>query len=91
MFGWVWLILILFVGLTVAYAVVSLYSRSVRKEWLERQWDEAPQSSDPAAREAFIDRGLAEYRTSLRRRLILLVYVVPVVFIVILLWITNAN
>jgi len=91
MFGWVWLILVLFVGLTVVYAVVSLYSRSVRKEKLERLWDEAPQSPDPAARDAFIDRGLAEYRGSLRRRLILLVYVVPVVFILLLVWLTNAN
>jgi len=89
MFGWVWLFIVLLIGLSVVYAIVSLYSRSVRKERLENEWDENPPSSDPAAREAFIDAGLAAYRTSFRRRLILLVYVLPVLLILFLLWVTN--
>ena len=31
-----------FIGLSVIYFLVSVYSRSVRREKLERRWDEYP-------------------------------------------------
>jgi Ca2+/Na+ antiporter len=91
MMGLVRLALMLFVALTIIYVMVSLYSRSVRKEKLENEWDAAPQSDAPGARDAFIQAGLTEYRGSLRRRLILLVYVVPVVVIAVVTYLTNSN
>ena len=77
-----------FLALTVVYVCVSLYSRSVRLEKLEKQWDADPQG-DAAARRAFLDRGMAEYRSSLRRQLILLVYVVPAVVIGVIMYMIN--
>jgi hypothetical protein len=91
MFGIVRLALMLLVVLSIIYVLVSLYSRSVRKEKLEKQWDEAPQSDAPGARDAFIAAGLQAYRGSLRRRLILLVYVVPVAVIAVVTYLTNVN
>jgi Ca2+/Na+ antiporter len=91
MFGLVRLALILVVALTIIYVMVSLYSRSVRKERLENEWDAAPLSADPGARDVFIAQGLADYRNSLRRRLILLVYVIPVAVISVVTYLTNTN
>jgi len=87
----VWLALILLVAMTVVYVSVSLYFRSVRKERLENEWDAAPPVNDPAARTAHIAAGMAVYRSSLQRRLIALVYVVPVVIIAAVTYVTNAN
>lgn len=64
-----------FIGLTVIYVCISLYSRSVRREKLENQWDaERPEG---ITREAFVTEGMKVYESGLRKRLILLVYVIP--------------
>ncbi|WP_412505654.1 hypothetical protein [Roseovarius sp. SYSU LYC5161] len=75
-----------FIFLTVIYVSVSLWARSVREEKLRREWDAGARPGD---RDAYIEAGMAQYRTSLRRRLILLVYVVPVVFVVAVIYVTN--
>ena len=77
-----------FLGLSVVYVCVSLYSRSVRLEKLEKQWDADPQG-DVAARKRFLDEGMAAYRSSLRRQLIWLVYIIPTVLIGIIMYLVN--
>ncbi|SLN36143.1 hypothetical protein [Roseisalinus antarcticus] len=77
-----------FVIMTVVYLCVSLYSRSVRREKLEDRWDADPQG-DAGARRQFIENGMAEYESSLRKRLILLVYVVPAAVISTIIYIIN--
>ena len=79
-------LLIGFAVLTVIYVVLSLYSRSLRKQKLEREWDEEVRSGD---RDAYVERGLEDYRHSLRRRLLLLVYVVPLLLIAVILYVVN--
>lgn len=86
MFALARLVIICFVLMTVVYVAVSLWSRSVRKRKLAREWDEEIRTGD---REAFIDEGLEEYSHSLRRRLILLVYIVPVVVIGVIVYLVN--
>ena len=76
----------LFLVLTVFYVCLSLYSRSVRKEKLEREWDEEIREGD---RDAFVRAGLLEYRNSLRRKLILGVYIVPLILAGGILYIVN--
>ncbi|MFD0978834.1 hypothetical protein [Tropicimonas aquimaris] len=80
------LLLILFVALTVVYVSLSLYSRSVRREKLEREWDEEIGEGD---REAFVRDGLEAYDSSLRRKLILGVYIVPILLIGTIIYFTN--
>lgn len=75
-----------FIGLSVIYVMVSLYSRSVRREKLEREYDEGGISEDRAA---FIERGMAEYESGLRRRLIWLVYVIPVAVMSVIIYVVN--
>ncbi len=71
-----------FVVLTVVYVVVSLYSRSVRREKLEKEFDEEVQTGD---RDAFIESGMAAYQGSLRRKLIWGVYIIPLLVLLALL------
>ncbi|WP_126974874.1 hypothetical protein [Frigidibacter oleivorans] len=68
------------VVLTVVYWLVSAYARSLRRERLERDWDEnPPENATGADRAAFVARGMEAYRHSLRHRLIWLIYVLPLV------------
>lgn len=86
MFALARLTVIGFVVLTVVYFCLSIYSRSVRRSKLRAEFDAAGKSGD---REAFVQEGLQEYDQSLRRKLILGVYVVPVVVVSIIIYLTN--
>lgn len=76
-----------FLFLSVFYVCISLYSRSARREKLEAEWEE----TRPAGihRDAFVKEGMKEYETSLRRRLILLVYVIPPVLVGAIIYFVN--
>ena len=65
-----------FVLLSVVYWLVSVYSRSVRREKLEKKFDAGGIEAD---RQAYIEAGMQAYNKSLRRRLIWLVYIIPAV------------
>ena len=80
------LFLIAFVILTVIYISLSLYSRAKRRDKLEAEWDEEGMTGD---RDAFIREGLEDYDGSLRRKLILGVFIVPWVAIAALIYIVN--
>ncbi len=71
--------LLAFVVLTVVYLVVSIYSRSMRREKLEKAWDSDPAREGAAKdeRDAYIEAGMEAYRHGLRRKLIILVYILP--------------
>ncbi|RVV96969.1 hypothetical protein EKE94_16320 [Mesobaculum littorinae] len=75
-----------FLALSVLYWLVSLYSRSIRRERLERAWEEAGR---PGPRETFVEDGLRAYDGSVRRKLILLVYVVPPLVVLAVIYLTN--
>jgi predicted permease len=75
-----------FAVLTILYVILSVWSRSVRREKLEEEWDEDIREGDRAA---FITEGLRDYDRSLRRKLILGVYVVPVLFVLVMIYVVN--
>jgi Ca2+/Na+ antiporter len=79
-------VLIAFAVLTAIYVIVSIWSRSVRREKLENEWDEGAHDGD---RDAFIQAGLRDYDRSLRRKLILGIYVVPLALVLVLVYVTN--
>ena len=85
-FGLIRLAVVGFVVLSVVYVSLLLYARSVRRERLEEEWSEQGGKGD---RDAFVERGMAEYEQSLRRRLIWLVYVVPTLAALVLLYVIN--
>jgi hypothetical protein len=80
-----------FVGLTVIYWSISLYARSVTKERLEKDFDVDHPEGDKAARDAFVADGLKDYDSSLRPKLIGLVYVVPAIVVGTIIYTINAG
>ena len=80
------LLVIGFLALSVVYICLSLYSRAVRKDKLEAEWDEEIREGD---RDAFVQQGLKEYDGSLRRKLILGVYIVPLTLMTVIIYFTN--
>ena len=58
------------------------------REKLEDEWDADPKG-DAAARDAFIEAGMRDYDRGLRRRLIWLVYIIPALLILLLIYFTN--
>ncbi|MCZ0813803.1 MAG: hypothetical protein ACQEVT_12970 [Pseudomonadota bacterium] len=75
-----------FIALTVIYFAISLWSRAVRRGKLEREWEE---TGRPGDKDTYIETGMTDYEHSLRRRLILLVYVIPVTAIAVIIYVTN--
>ena len=81
-----------FIGLSIIYLSISVYSRSVRKERLEKTFDaEHPDGGAEGARDAFVAEGLLAYNNSIRPKLIGLVYVVPTVVIATIVYTINTN
>ncbi|MGV8985189.1 MAG: hypothetical protein ACOH2H_02755 [Cypionkella sp.] len=74
------------VALTVVYWIVSAYSRSTRREELENEFDAGGIAGQ---REDHVASGMTEYQHGLRRRLIVLVYVIPVVLIAVIAYFVN--
>ncbi|MBV7380734.1 hypothetical protein [Maritimibacter dapengensis] len=81
-----------FLFLSVIYLAVAWYSRSVRREKLEKEWaEDNPDGGDKAARQTFITQGMIDYNDSIRPKLLLLIYIVPALAVGVILYITNAN
>jgi hypothetical protein len=79
-----------FLGLSVIYLLVSVYSRSIRREKLENRWDEKyGDSRGEAARTAFINAGMRKYEKGFRRKLIWLVFVVPIAVFMVTVYLVN--
>ena len=86
MFALARLVVIGFVVLTIIYVCLSFYSRSVRRSKLRKKWYEGKQLVD---RDTFVQRGLERYDGSIRSKLILGVYIVPVVVVGVVIYLTN--
>lgn len=80
------LALVGFVVLTIIYVILSIHSRRVRRRKLGEEWDEEGMTGD---REAWIEEGLEDYDHSLRRKLILGVYIIPVTLVAVIIYVTN--
>jgi Ca2+/Na+ antiporter len=85
-FALIRLVMVSLVLSSVVYVLLSIYSRSVRREKLEDEWDQEVKTGD---RDAYIEKGMEEYQHSLRRKLIVLVYIVPMVVVLVLLYVIN--
>lgn len=75
-----------FIVLTVVYVVVAIYSRSVRREKLEKKFDAGGIEGD---RDAYVEDGLKAYENGLRHRLLWLVYIIPTVVVAATVYIIN--
>ena len=87
-FGWIRLVLLALAGLTVIYLLVSIYSRSVRREKLEKRFDAGGVEGD---RDTYIAEGMAAYEHGLRKRLIWLVIILPLAAMAATVYFVNWN
>lgn len=86
MLGFIRLAVFGFLFLSVIFVCLSLYSRAVRKGKLRDEWTQGGKDLDE---DSFVQQGLKDYEGSLRRKLIWGVYVVPVVLVVLIIYLTN--
>lgn len=85
--GLIRLFLIMVVGLGLVYWLVSVYSRSVRTERLEKRWArDQPPGID---RDTYVRQGLEKYDASFRRKLIVLILILPFIAVFGTIYVTN--
>jgi hypothetical protein len=72
--GWLRLMAFALVGLTIIYFFVGLYSRSVRREKLEKRWVADGLEGD---RDVWIEEGMKAYDKGLKKQLLWLIYIIP--------------
>jgi hypothetical protein len=84
--GWLRLMAFALVGLTIVYFFVSLYSRSVRREKLEKRWVAEELEGD---RDAWIEEGMREYDQGLKKRLLWLIYILPLTVAAVIAYVIN--
>lgn len=84
--NWIRLAIFLLIGLTIAYVLTAIYSRSVRREKLEKRWqDDGAQGS----RDDFVEKGMQAYEKGLKRRLLWLIYIIPMVAFTVIFFYSN--
>jgi hypothetical protein len=85
-FGWIRLLVIALVGLTLIYVLVSIYSRSVRREKLEKRFDAGGVDGD---RDTYIAEGMAAYEHGLKKKLLWLIYILPLTAMFVTAYLVN--
>ncbi|MDN5789089.1 hypothetical protein [Pseudorhodobacter sp.] len=75
-----------FIGMTIMYFLLSIYSRSLQREELEKAWDA---DQGPGLRDEYIAHGMAHYEKGLRKKLIWLVYVIPTLAVIAAIYFLN--
>lgn len=80
------LLIILLLIQTVLYVVLLSRARSRHRRRLEREWHA---TSGESKMDAYIEQGMEDYETSLRRRLLYGIYIVPLAMVTFLVYATN--
>jgi hypothetical protein len=75
-----------FVGLTILYGLLSIYIRSLTREGLEKDWED---EGSIGLRDDYVQRGLDDYARSLRPKLLLGVYILPMITFCVIFYMTN--
>jgi hypothetical protein len=84
--GWLRLFAMALIAMTVVYFVVGLYSRSVRREKLEKRWVAEDMQGD---RDLWIEEGMKAYDKGLKKRLLWLIYIIPIAAFWIIIYFVN--
>jgi len=75
-----------FLALVVIYVLMSIYSKSVYRENLEKKWEAEVKTGD---RDAYVAKGMQDYQSSLRKKLVWLVFIIPIVVVTGLVYVIN--
>jgi len=86
MFGWVRVLLVGLVALSLVYVLASVHARRRCRRHLMRRFDKGDVKGD---RDTYIEAGMRDYDRSLRKKLLLGIYIVPFVALVTLIYVMN--
>lgn len=86
MLGFLRLVVFGFIALSVIYLWVSWQSRAAQRRKLRAEWDEQGLTGD---QDDFVAAGMQVYERSLRHKLIVLIYIIPVIVIGAIIYLTN--
>jgi hypothetical protein len=75
-----------FVGLTVLYGLLTIYVRSLTKERLENEWLEM---GSIGLCDDYVEQGMQDYARSMRPKLLLGVYILPMIIFCVVFYMTN--
>jgi len=75
-----------FVVLSVIYVLLSFSARAAFRRKLRREWDDERPTQD---RDAFVKQGMEDYDASIRPKLFLGVYILPVCVVILMIYLTN--
>lgn len=73
------------------YVLISLYLRSLQRERLEERWDarHPDRAGDSPERRVFVRRSMVGSERTLRARLVALVFVLPTVALMVIIYFVN--
>ncbi|SEK75475.1 hypothetical protein [Pacificibacter marinus] len=86
MLGFLKFFLIGLVGLTVLYGLLSVYVRSLTRERLEKEWEEMGSNG---IRDDYVEQGMKDYAQSIRPKLLLGVYILPLITFCVVFYMMN--
>lgn len=86
MLGFLRFLVIGLVLLTGLYLLLGIYVRSLTRERLEDEWEEEGSIGD---RDTYVEEGMRAWHRSFRPKLLLLVYILPLIVFSAIFYITN--
>lgn len=79
---------VIFLILSVIYAVLSVVSRIQARDRLRAEYDEAERA---ISKDDFVADGLDDHNKKTRRKLMLRVYIVPFIIALVLIWLAHTG
>jgi hypothetical protein len=93
MLGFIRFFIIGMIALTVLYILLGIYVRSLTRERLEEEWASENEASleegSNAARDDYVEAGMQDYAGSIRPKLLLGVYILPMITFCVVFYMTN--
>ncbi|PTQ75911.1 hypothetical protein [Celeribacter persicus] len=86
MLGFLRFLVIGLVLLTGLYLLLGIYLRSLTRERLEDEWEKEGSIGD---RDTYVEQGMQEYERSFRPKLLVLVYILPLIVFAAIFYVTN--
>jgi len=86
MIGWIRNLVIIFLVLTLAYAILSATSNFRQRQKLKSDYHG---ETEIETKDAYVERGLREYNKSIRPKMLLSVYIIPFIIMVGLIWLAQ--
>lgn len=86
MLPWIRNLVIIFLLLTLAYAVLSATSNFRQRQKLKSEYHG---ETEIESKDDFVERGLRDYNRSVRPKMLLGVYIIPFIILVTLIWLAQ--